>query len=54
MSQHPRFLSMLWASPAGAPSVLSRYTVLNGVLYLFIGVGLYLMPAALLVRLLFL
>ncbi len=45
------FWSALWFQPAGPHSQLSRYTVVNGVLYLAIGAALYLLPASVLIRL---
>jgi len=46
------FWSAVWAR--GPQSRLSRYTVANGVLYLTLGAGLYLLPASVVIRLFFL
>jgi hypothetical protein len=48
------FWSALWQRPAGPRSLLGRYTVANGYLYLAIGAAIYLLPASALMRLFFL
>jgi hypothetical protein len=48
------FWSALWSQPAGPHSRLSRYIVANGLLYLAIGAAIYVLPAAVLMRLFFL
>lgn len=53
MSAPTRFWPALWQQPPGPHSRLSRYVVANGFLYLAIGAGLYLLPAAVLARLFF-
>jgi hypothetical protein len=54
MEDSRSFWSALWRQPAGPHSLLSRYTVANGLLYLAIGSALYLLPAPVLIRLFFL
>jgi len=44
------FWSTLWAQPPGPHSLLSRYVVANGLLYLAIGAAMYLLPASLLAQ----
>lgn len=53
MSNSRSYWSALWAQPAGPHSLLSRYTVANGFLYLAIGAALYLLPASVLSALFF-
>jgi hypothetical protein len=54
MSTPRSFWSTLWLEPAGPRARLSRYIVANGYLYLTISAGLYLLPASVLMRVLFL
>ena len=42
------FWSALWAQPFGPHSLLSRYTVANGVLYMVAGLGIFLLPGSVL------
>ena len=53
MSEPRSFWSDLWAQPPAPHSLLSRYTVANGYLYLAIGVVMYLLPATMMARLFF-
>jgi hypothetical protein len=38
------FWGALWAHPGGSPSLLSRYTAINGMFYMALGAGLYFVP----------
>jgi hypothetical protein len=54
MSDPRSFWSVLWSQPPGPHSRLSRYIVANGLLYMAIGVCMYLAPTAVLERVFFL
>jgi hypothetical protein len=54
MNDPRSFWSVLWSQPPGPHSRLSRYIIANGLLYMAIGAGMYLLPTAVLVRAFFL
>jgi hypothetical protein len=54
MSTQKPYWSALWHQPAEPHSLLSRYIVANGILYLAAGAAIYLLPASVLIRVFFL